>query len=71
MTLQTVSSLAADTSAIHMCLLGRKCRYEADQQKCQKREAAHDAYRAANQLRMASRKALEWIGMFEGPAVIA
>ena len=33
-------------------------RCEADQEQ--------DAYRVANQLRMASRRALEWIGMFEG-----
>ena len=30
--------------------------------------ATCDAYRATNQLRMAARGALEWIGMFEGPA---
>jgi len=30
-----------------------------------------DAYRAANQLRMAARSALEWIGMFKGPAEIS
>ena len=33
--------------------------------------ATHDTYRAANQLRMAARRALEWIGMFKGPFVLS
>ena len=41
-------------------------------QECKhyKQAATCDAYRATNQLRMAARRALEWIGMFKGPAVI-
>jgi len=35
-----------------------------------KRVATHDAYRVTNQLRMASRRVLEWIGMFKGLAGI-
>ena len=39
-------------------------RRQADkEQKCQKREATRDAYRAANQLRMPAGRALEWIRM--------
>ena len=30
--------------------------------------ATHDAYRVANQQRMAARRVLEWIGTFECPA---
>jgi len=33
------------------------------------REATCDAYRVINQLRMVARRAFEWTGMFEGPAV--
>ena len=48
----------------------RQRRPEADREwKHQKWAATCDAYRAANQLRMAARRALEWIRMFEGPAV--
>ena len=36
--------------------------------KCQKQADTYDACRATNQLRMAARRALEWVGMFEGPA---
>ena len=49
---------------------------EQEQHRCeadwewthQKQAATHDAYRAGNQLRMAARRALERIGMFEGLA---
>ena len=34
--------------------------------KRQKHVATHDVYRATNQLRMAARRTLEWIGTFEG-----
>ena len=41
---------------------------KADQeQKCQKQVATREAYRAVNRLRMAARRALEWIGRLEGP----
>ena len=33
-----------------------------------KQVATSDAYTAANQLRMAARRTLEWIGMFKGLA---
>ena len=43
---------------------------KADQeQKCQKQVATREAYRAVNRLRMAARRALEWIERLEGPAV--
>jgi len=43
--------------------------HEADRwQKCQRQAVTHDAYRVANQLRMASSRALEWIKMLKVPA---
>ena len=39
------------------------------ERKWQKQAVTRHAYRVANQLRMASRRALEWVRMFEGPAV--
>jgi len=43
--------------------------HKADQEwKCQKQAATCDAYRATNQLRMAARRALEWIAMFKDPS---
>ena len=45
-------------------------RHEADRErKCQKQAATHDAYRVANQKRMAARRALEWIGMSKAQLV--
>ena len=42
----------------------------ADQeQKRQKRAATHDAYRVANQQRIAARRALGWIGMSKSQLV--
>jgi len=46
----------------------RQCKHKAkadQKQKHQKQAATHDAYRAANQLRMAARRALGWIGKFQ------
>jgi len=40
------------------------------EQKCHKEATTRDAYRAANPLRMAARRALEWIRMPEGPNVV-
>jgi len=48
-----------------------QCRCEntrlTESRKGQKRRATHDAYRVTNQLRMASRRAFEWIRMLESP----
>jgi len=48
----------------------RQHRNEVDrEQKCHKEATTHDAYRAANPLRMAARRTLEWIRILESPNV--
>ena len=47
----------------------RQCRRDdarLTEWKCQKRAATHDAYKVTNQLRMAARRALEWIRTSKG-----
>ena len=44
-------------------------RLTSREQKCQKWAATHDAHRAANQLRIAARRALEWIRTFQGLSI--
>ena len=59
-----LSTGVATVSRVAEATLMQWC--EADWEwKCQKQPATHDAYRAANQLRMTARKALEWIRMFK------
>jgi len=47
----------------------RRCEANREQ-KCQKRAVTRDAYKVANQQRMAARRALEWIGMLKARLVL-